>query len=234
MKTQITRTVPDYAATVGGDNSIRASYVNAIKQAKKYIYIENQYFRSPFMAQELANALKKNKKLVLIVVVEPDYITDREPEEAWKVGTPSSYWTSESFKIIQKVVPDFCLFFLQATDIIKGKRIFEPVNIHSKVMLIDDKWYTIGSANFNDRSFDYDGEINISVRDSTAYDFRKQIFSELLEEPCPNRMTDAIKLWYEHAIFNHKAWKAKRKPKSKVYPFKQKGPALPIVPRDWV
>ena len=47
VKAQITRTVAPYTPTPRGDRSILDSYINAISLAEKYIYIEDQYFRSP-------------------------------------------------------------------------------------------------------------------------------------------------------------------------------------------
>ena len=100
-------------------------------------------------------------------------------------------------------------------------------------MIVDDEWYTIGSANVNERSFEYDGELNISVQHGSALDFRKKVFSNLLQETCPDDMNAAVNLWYEHARFNHAAFTNKSKPKSFVYPFNQAGPLIPMMPNAW-
>ncbi|MEX2274968.1 MAG: phospholipase D-like domain-containing protein [Actinomycetota bacterium] len=48
-----------------------------------------------------------------------------------------------------------------------GVRIFEfqPTMLHAKVMVIDRRWATIGSINFDDRSFRLHEELNLSVSD---------------------------------------------------------------------
>jgi cardiolipin synthase A/B len=48
-----------------------------------------------------------------------------------------------------------------------GARIFEyqPTMLHAKVMLVDANWATVGSVNFDNRSFALNDELNLSVRD---------------------------------------------------------------------
>ncbi len=48
-----------------------------------------------------------------------------------------------------------------------GARMFEydRTMLHAKVLLIDDGWANVGSANFDSRSFDLDLEVNIALED---------------------------------------------------------------------
>ena len=48
-----------------------------------------------------------------------------------------------------------------------GVRVFEyqRTMLHAKVLLVDDQWATIGSINFDNRSFALNDELNISFRD---------------------------------------------------------------------
>lgn len=48
-----------------------------------------------------------------------------------------------------------------------GVRIFEyqPTMFHPKVMIIDDLWVSVGSANFDNRSFRLNDETNLNVFD---------------------------------------------------------------------
>ncbi len=234
LKAQISRTIPVYPPAPTGEQNILEVYRKAISLAEKYIYIENQYFRSQVVANEIAKACKKNNKLKVIVLTQPDYLSEIEEDEKWKVASPSTFWTTKAFELIKNIVPDFCLFYLNVTETDSaGKRIFKPVNLHAKIMIIDDEWYTLGSCNFNDRGFQTEGEINVSVQDESAKDLRKKIFSMNLDTACPDGIDDAIKLFYDHAQKNYEAWTKNTAPVSKVYPFVQKGPALPMVPKDW-
>ena len=53
------------------------------------------------------------------------------------------------------------------------------VYIHSKVLMVDDEWMTVGSANAGNRSMGYDTEMNISVKDpDTVSSLRHRLMSE--------------------------------------------------------
>ena len=102
-------------------------------------------------------------------------------------------------------------------------------------MIIDDEWYTIGSCNVNDRGFETEGELNISVYHKSAKDLRKKIFSNLLCEECPENMDKAINLWYEHSVANHNAFATNSEPRSFIFPFIQAGPPSgPFFPNTWL
>ena len=234
MRAQIIRTIPQYELQPSGEKGILEAYLNAIRLAEKYIYIEDQYFRFKAIAKEIASAVKKNNKLKVIVATQPAYLSPLEPDEHWKVASPSTYWTTESFDIIKDAIPDFSLFYFQSTFIdSNNKRVFVPIDLHAKIMIVDDEWYTIGSCNINQRGFETEGELNVSVQHPSAKDLRIRIFSLHLKEECPPDIDKAIKLWFDHSSVNYRAWKSNSNPKSFIFPFNQKGPLLPMVPRNW-
>jgi cardiolipin synthase len=77
-----------------------------------------------------------------------------------------------------------------------GVRIFEyqPTMYHCKVMIIDDLWVSVGSANFDNRSFRLNDEANLNVFDKEfalqeSEDFRKDLESarEITWEEWKNR-----------------------------------------------
>jgi phosphatidylserine/phosphatidylglycerophosphate/cardiolipin synthase-like enzyme len=232
QKGQVVRTMPTARETPTGEFGILDSYRRAIRNARSYIYIENQYFRSESIAEELGSACEKNPKLLLIAVTKPDYLTEIEADEWWKVATATAYWTHKAFQIIKKVRPDFCLFYLQVFERdSRSKPLYVPVDLHAKVMIIDDEWWTVGSANINERSFLFDGEMNVMVHHSeSAKDLRLRLWKEHLGVPCPENITEAAKLWYGHARENYNCWKSGKEPKSRVFPFAQMGPLLPNLP----
>ncbi|MHB1419540.1 MAG: phospholipase D-like domain-containing protein [Bacillota bacterium] len=235
QKGQIVRTMPCSRETPAGERGILDTYKKAIRNARSYIYIEDQFFRSQEVAKELALVYKKNPNLTLIVVTIPDYLSKMEVGESWKFATPSSYWTAKAFNTIKAVHKDFCLFYLQMFGYdVNSKPIFVPVYIHAKIMIVDDLWCTIGSCNVNDRGFLYEGEINVAALDQpSAKELRIKLWTEHMEAPCPEDLTKAVNLWRQHAGENHKAWEKKNKPKSRIFPFDQTGPLLPLVKHTW-
>jgi phosphatidylserine/phosphatidylglycerophosphate/cardiolipin synthase-like enzyme len=52
------------------------------------------------------------------------------------------------------------------------------VYIHSKVAIIDDKYAAIGSANFNPRSMNVDGELDAFITGDSVKGFRKKLWDE--------------------------------------------------------
>ena len=86
-----------------------------------------------------------------------------------------------------------------------GVRIFEfePTMYHCKLMIIDDLWTSIGSANFDNRSFRLNDEANLNVMDrkfaaDAAREFeedksraREVTYRDWLDRPAWQRATDA-------------------------------------------
>lgn len=211
------------------EDGILQSYIKAISNAEKYIYIENQYFRSSEIANAIVEAKAKSKNLKVIVVTPPDY-SNYDFNAPLNGSTISSYWTTESFNIIQKADKDFVLFYLQSSLIKNNMRIFVPIDLHAKLMIVDDEWYTIGSCNIHDRGLKSDGELNISVQDNSAKELRKKIFTTHLKIECPDNINEAIKIWYDASKENYKLSKTKLifpEPKSNIFSYKQTGPVIP-------
>ena len=61
----------------------------------------------------------------------------------------------------------------------RGVRIFEygKCLLHQKVMTVDGEWCAIGSSNFDDRSFETNDEITLSIRDSKLALQLEDVFS---------------------------------------------------------
>jgi len=87
----------------------------------------------------------------------------------------------------------------------RGVRIFEfePTMYHCKTMIIDGLWTSVGSANFDNRSFRLNDEANLNVRDrefaadeTRAFDrdvkrAREITHEEWLSRPAWQEATDA-------------------------------------------
>jgi phosphatidylserine/phosphatidylglycerophosphate/cardiolipin synthase-like enzyme len=70
------------------------------------------------------------------------------------------------------------------------------VYIHSKLMIIDDVFTTLGSANINERSMSSDSELNICVEDpAVARPLRRQLWELHTGEETPEDIKEAFKVW---------------------------------------
>ena len=199
---QINRTLPPYSsfslpnvsnfneltiAAAKGEMGSRASYFNAIKQARRFIIINEQYFFS----QEIAYLLHQRllapngpdflilllpEKLDESVYIDPHLYRVRKLalQTLWYGATaPDPDTPPES--LCGKYQP-----FTEATttENVKNKvAVITPINhensgsvyVHSKHMIVDDVWMTIGSANMGNRSLTYDGEINAAMVGTFLY-----------------------------------------------------------------
>jgi phosphatidylserine/phosphatidylglycerophosphate/cardiolipin synthase-like enzyme len=88
---------------------------------------------------------------------------------------------------------------------------YREVYIHSKLLLVDDGFITLGSANLNQRSMAVDSEINIATDDSHhARDLRRRVWSQLSgglisgENGTKKEIADAFRNWSDLMLENRK------------------------------
>ncbi|MDB5829043.1 MAG: hypothetical protein JWQ73_3263 [Variovorax sp.] len=90
-------------------------------------------------------------------------------------------------------------------------RRYREIYIHSKLMVIDDSMFTLGSANLNLRSFAVDSEMNIASDDApTAKDLRQRVWAQHTEgkfmggEDATEQkgMKETFKSWNDEAAKN--------------------------------
>jgi phosphatidylserine/phosphatidylglycerophosphate/cardiolipin synthase-like enzyme len=73
-----------------------------------------------------------------------------------------------------------CTAMLNTCGLVNGGWRYREIYIHSKLMLIDDTYFTLGSANLNQRSMVVDSEINITVVDPfKARNLRQRVWEQL-------------------------------------------------------
>ncbi len=214
---QIVRTTPN------GKKNILAAYERAIRNARRYIYIENQYFRSPEIGRMLRETLEANERLRLIVVALPC----NDGKGRWY--DPAAYYTAQTLKEIRKTREDFMLNRIIVHDYDARDRLkYRDVDVHAKMMIVDDAWVTVGSANIHDRGMKTEGEINLVVLDKEiAGDLRRRLMAEHLEiatdDPRLEDVDEAFDLWERHANENVRLKAQGQEPRSRVHHFIQKG-----------
>lgn len=136
-----------------GTESVRLMYLLAIAAAKKNIRLSASYFvPGALTSEELVDASKRGVNVEIVV---PGAETD----------VPIARYASRS-----KWGP-----LLKA-----GVKIYEyePTMYHCKVMIVDDVWVTVGSANFDNRSFRLNDEANLNVYSPGFAAEQARIFEE--------------------------------------------------------
>ncbi|MBI4941907.1 MAG: phospholipase, partial [Actinobacteria bacterium] len=156
---QVVRTYPKilpkgYDFAPDGERSIALGNTKAVANARRLIYVEDQYFWSEQVGNHFATALAANPELRLVVVLP---IT---PDVGAPVGrTPMLYARKLALDAVLAAGGDRVAVFGLTNE---GGL---PVYVHSKVCVVDDRWASVGSDNFNRRSWTSDSEIACAVQD---------------------------------------------------------------------
>jgi cardiolipin synthase len=138
-----------------GSSAVKLLYIVSIVSATKSIYISNAYFvpdRDTLRALE--GAVRRGVDVRVIV---PGKYTD--------------------VPIVREASRMHYELMLR-----RGIRIFEyqPTMMHAKTMVVDGIWSTVGSSNFDERSFRLNDEINVNIYDEQlAQQMEAMFFQDL-------------------------------------------------------
>ena len=149
-KVQVVRTrsktrFDDRKKAGSSEKGILEGYLRAFAAAEHYIYLENQYFTDSGITEGLVEVLKAKPflQLILVVPIKPDVIT---------------YPRRQGHRIeqLREAGGDRVGVFTRwSYDENHPRPWVAPVYIHAKGAVIDDSWATIGSANLDGLSLDY-------------------------------------------------------------------------------
>jgi phosphatidylserine/phosphatidylglycerophosphate/cardiolipin synthase-like enzyme len=184
VELQIVRTVPEriYAAVPRGDFRILESYMGAIRSAQRFVYLENQFLWSPEIARvlrdKLVNPPTPDFRLLLVLPSSPKSGND----DTRGVLAELIDADGDNGRILA------CALYARS-----GPRA-DPIYVHAKVAIIDDRWLTLGSANLNEHSLFNDTEMNVVAQNpELALRTRKRLWAEHLELPVEQIPPDAIR-----------------------------------------
>ncbi|POM70877.1 PhosphoLipase D, Pi-sPLD-like-7 [Phytophthora palmivora] len=132
-----------------GENSLFQARLKAIKNAKNYIYVEDQYFiLVPELLDALMEVMPKIQRLIVVVnVLELKYQITGYGKYLYDMVSP-----------LLKAYPN--KFNLYTT---KQKL---SIYVHSKLVIIDDVYLSVGSSNWNRRGMTSDSEMNANIVDN--------------------------------------------------------------------
>ncbi len=174
---QVLRTYPDghfeYDFAPRGERSIARGYSKALRRARQLIYLEDQYLWSERVAGLFVRALGDNPDLHLVAVV------PRHPDVDGRLALPpNQIGRHQAIAACARVDPDRVHVF----DLENHSG--TPVYVHAKVCVVDDTWASVGSDNFNRRSWTHDSELSCAVIDPDgvfARDLRLRLLREHLD-----------------------------------------------------
>jgi phosphatidylserine/phosphatidylglycerophosphate/cardiolipin synthase-like enzyme/uncharacterized membrane protein YdjX (TVP38/TMEM64 family) len=152
-------------------------YCDAIAVARRYIYIENQYFTSETIADALAYRLQE----------------EEGPEVVMVLPRQCSGWLEES---TMGALRSRLILRLRERDLHGRLRVCYPIVpdlgeehiiVHAKLMVVDDSLVRVGSANLSNRSMGSDSECDLTIEalgedriEKAIATFRNQLLAEHL------------------------------------------------------
>jgi cardiolipin synthase len=137
----------------GGTESLRLMYMLAIASAQRSILIANAYFVPNTLAVKMLVAARRRGVDVEIIV--PGPVNDA--------------------KLVERASRAKWGPLLEA-----GVKIYEyqPTMYHTKVMVVDDYWVSVGSTNFDNRSFRLNDEANLNIYDRAFAARQIEVFKD--------------------------------------------------------
>ncbi|PGH45626.1 Phosphatidylserine/phosphatidylglycerophosphate/cardiolipin synthase [Micromonospora sediminicola] len=178
---------PRYSFAPDGERTVARGYTKAVRRARRLIYLEDQYLWSNEVAELFAQALREHPDLHLVAVV------PRHPDVDGRLALPPNMVGREqALSLCHRAAPDRVHVF----DVENHEG--TPVYVHAKVCVVDDVWASVGSDNFNRRSWTHDSELSCAVLDDT-HDERSPADPAGLGDGARVFARDLrLRLWREH------------------------------------
>jgi len=151
----IARTRPAYEGRPGA-REVEALHLAAIRAAKRFIYIENQYFTAESVGEALAQRLAEADAPEIVVV----------STKSCDGMLETAVMNSRRARLIQKLAGAdkggrFACFYAERDAVAGGDG--RPIKIHAKLMIVDDRWLILGSTNLANRSMGLDTETSVVI-----------------------------------------------------------------------
>jgi phosphatidylserine/phosphatidylglycerophosphate/cardiolipin synthase-like enzyme/uncharacterized membrane protein YdjX (TVP38/TMEM64 family) len=138
---------------------IERLFVDSIAAAERTIYIENQFLSCIPVAEALARRLRERPELELLIVAPATH-------SSWIEARTMRNGRIRFTQVLREAGADHRVRLVSPH--VRGRGGVEQTMVHSKVMIVDDTFLHIGSANLNNRSMGTDTECNIAIEAQTA------------------------------------------------------------------
>ena len=161
-----------YTAKPKGEFSILESYIRALK-ARRAVHLHREPV--PLVARDRGRAPREDRRPSASRLPAPA----AAPGEAEQRRRRHARRARRADRSRRRRRPRSRLHALRA----RGN-LADPIYVHAKIAIIDDKWLTLGSANLNEHSLFNDTEMNVVSHDpEVARQTRLRLWSEHLELP---------------------------------------------------
>lgn len=179
IELQVTATLP----APFHEHAIAETWFNAVRNAESFIFIEDQYFRMPMIHDAIIARMEQVPNLRLVVITKPT--ATLSPECVQTARAASLFATRFPARFLN----------LQLRSFDKDTREFADIDVHSKMLIVDDFFMSVGSANKNNRGMVYEGELNVAIADPVVASYRKRIFANLIGSD--DAAGEDVDAWFE-------------------------------------
>jgi phosphatidylserine/phosphatidylglycerophosphate/cardiolipin synthase-like enzyme len=200
---QVVRTLSEgrFEGLEKGEKGILEAYLRAIAEARELIYLENQFFTNRVIADALVAALKDTTRprlnVILLVPIKPDALL-------------YPWWQRRRITKLREALTQqerqrLGVFTPWVVDTSAARTRVAPVYVHSKVGIVDDRWATVGSANLDGVSLDFNlllSVIRLGRGETRSTELNLSILNGVEGQP-PTALVDLLRrrLWSEHLSF---------------------------------
>lgn len=156
---QIIRTVPDgfYPFAPHGEYGIYHALTTAISRAERFIYLENQYLWAPEIVSAIEEAMQRPHQgpFRVVIILPADAYTGRYDNDEHV----------RELKNLDRGRGIFSAYSLYTGGPALGTTGYRylPIYVHAKISIVDDEWFSVGSANLNRRGIAEDTEMNVQA-----------------------------------------------------------------------
>jgi phospholipase D1/2 len=146
-------------ASQGGIDEVARLFEASIGSASRFIYIENQFISATKIAEALAQRMVDVPSLHVLIVTPKAHLSWLESRamQGGRGGFIGPFVTAGVAGRLRILYPSVHDHGLSAA-----------VMVHSKVMIVDDRFLRIGSANLNNRSMGADTECDLAFEATTV------------------------------------------------------------------
>jgi phospholipase D1/2 len=141
-------------------------FVEEIRAARHYVYIENQYFTSRVIAEAIAARLQEVDGPEIVLVLPQGC-------SGWLEEASLGILRARTIRALRALDPYGRLHVYYPT--VAGLEKGMYIKVHSKVLITDDRFLKIGSANACNRSLGLDTECDLAINAADNPDARKTI-----------------------------------------------------------
>lgn len=146
----VARTRPEHGDSEAA-REIEILYLDLIARAERHIYAESQYFASRRIAEALSRRLAEPDGPEIVLI-------NPEQADGWLEQTAMDTARARLYEALRRV--DAHGRFRIYHPFTSGG---EPIYVHAKIMVVDDRVLRVGSSNMNNRSLRLDTECDVAI-----------------------------------------------------------------------